>query len=76
MGFAADTICRVAEERNSDLIVIGTHGRTGLARLLVGSVAEKVVRQAPCPVLTVRNHGGAGVTPARDVHADDVVGVE
>jgi nucleotide-binding universal stress UspA family protein len=47
-------ICRRAGEWNADLIIIGTHGRTGLPHVLLGSVAEKVVRRAPCPVLTVR----------------------
>ena len=42
-------------EKNVDLIVMGTHGHTGLAHMLMGSVAEKVVRKAPCPVLTVRH---------------------
>jgi nucleotide-binding universal stress UspA family protein len=50
-----DEIIRFAREKNIDLIVMGTHGHTGLAHLLVGSVAEKVVRKAPCPVLTVRH---------------------
>jgi nucleotide-binding universal stress UspA family protein len=53
-GYAAEEIVRFAEEHHCDLIVIGTHGRTGLRRLLLGSVAEKVLRKAPCPVLTVR----------------------
>jgi len=53
-GPPAETIVRVAHERGADLIVMGTHGRTGLAHVLLGSVAEKVVRLAPCPVLTVR----------------------
>jgi hypothetical protein len=44
----------VAAESKADLIVMATHGRTGLGRLLMGSVAEQVVRQAPCPVVTVR----------------------
>lgn len=48
-------IIQYAKEADIDLIVMGTHGRTGLAHLLLGSVAENVVRQAPCPVLTVRN---------------------
>ena len=48
-------IARVAAERKADLIVMGTHGRTGLAHALIGSVAEKVVRMAACPVLTVRH---------------------
>jgi nucleotide-binding universal stress UspA family protein len=53
-GDAATEILRVAQEDRTDLIVIGTHGRTGLGRLLKGSVAEQVVRKAPCPVLTVK----------------------
>ncbi|MCA9608434.1 MAG: universal stress protein, partial [Myxococcales bacterium] len=51
---AAQGICHYASKEDTDLIVISTHGRTGLAHLLIGSVAEKVVRHAPCPVLTVR----------------------
>ncbi len=47
-------ILRVAKESACDMIVLGTHGRTGLERLLMGSVAEQVVRKAPCPVLTVK----------------------
>lgn len=54
VGHPADAVVRVAQERNVDLIVMGTHGRTGLQHVLLGSVAEKVVRLAPCPVLTVR----------------------
>ncbi len=49
----AREIARYADEHHIDLIVIGTHGRSGLSRMLIGSVAEKVVRIAPCPVLTV-----------------------
>lgn len=52
-GNAADEIIRTAHEENVDLIVIATRGRTGLDRLIFGSVAEKVVRLAKCPVLTV-----------------------
>lgn len=48
-------IVRYAKESNCDLIVIGTHGRTGLAHVFMGSVVEKIVRKAPCPVLTVRH---------------------
>jgi nucleotide-binding universal stress UspA family protein len=48
-------IVRAARDKDVDLIVMGTHGRTGLAHMLLGSVAEKVVRKAPCPVLTVRH---------------------
>ena len=47
-------ILRYAEEQAIDLIVMGTHGRGAVAHMLLGSVAEKVVRKAPCPVLTVR----------------------
>lgn len=47
-------ILEVARETNADLIVMGTHGRRGLSRLLMGSVAEQVMRRAACPVLTVR----------------------
>jgi nucleotide-binding universal stress UspA family protein len=53
-GVAASEIVTFAQEENYDLIVIGTHGRTGIQHALLGSVAEKVVRRAPCPVLTVR----------------------
>jgi len=53
-GPAVDTIVRTARARRADVIVMGTHGRTGLSRLLMGSVAERVVGTAPCPVLTVR----------------------
>lgn len=51
----ADELVKLAKKKNVDLIVIGTHGRTGLSHLLIGSVAEKVVRHAPCPVLTLRS---------------------
>jgi universal stress protein A len=44
----------MATERGADLIVMGTHGRSGLSHLFLGSVAERVVRTAPCPVLTIR----------------------
>lgn len=53
-GEPVTEIDRVAQEQNCDLIVMGTHGRTGLGRLLMGSVAEGVVRKAPCAVLTVK----------------------
>ena len=54
-GHPATEIARVAKEGGFDLIVMGTHGRRGLRRLVLGSVAEEVVRSAPCSVLTVRN---------------------
>jgi nucleotide-binding universal stress UspA family protein len=53
-GIPYEEISRFAEEEKIDLIVIGTHGRTGLDRMLFGSTAEQVVRHAPCPVITVR----------------------
>jgi nucleotide-binding universal stress UspA family protein len=53
-GDPVDMILRAAEETHSDVIVMGTHGRTGLSRLLLGSVAEAVIRKAPCPVLSVK----------------------
>jgi nucleotide-binding universal stress UspA family protein len=54
-GAPFEEIVRFAREQNIDLIVMGTHGHTGLAHLFLGSVADKVVRRAPCPVLTVRH---------------------
>jgi nucleotide-binding universal stress UspA family protein len=53
-GNAADQIIGYAAANQTDLIVMGTHGRTGLERLLMGSVAEKVLRNAPCSVLVVK----------------------
>ena len=53
-GDPRDVVLGVARELAADLIVIGTHGRRGLSRLLLGSVAEDIVRRAPCPVLAVR----------------------
>jgi len=52
-GYYPDEILRVAKEGKHDLIVIGTRGRTGLPHVLLGSVAERVVQLAPCPVLTI-----------------------
>lgn len=53
-GIPAEVIVRVAEERKADLVAMGTHGRSGVAHLLLGSTAERVVQHASCPVLTVR----------------------
>jgi nucleotide-binding universal stress UspA family protein len=53
-GDAAEEILRTARETNTDVIVLGTHGRKGLGRLLLGSVAEQTVRTAPCPVVPVK----------------------
>ncbi len=59
IGDPGAEICRVASEHNADLIVLPSHGRTGLKRLLIGSVAERVVRLAPCPVLVLRHFTGS-----------------
>jgi nucleotide-binding universal stress UspA family protein len=56
-------ILREARETGADLIVIGTHGRTGVEHVIFGSTAEKVVRMAPCPVLTIRQGGKEFVHP-------------
>ena len=53
-GVPSEEIIRIAAAEGTDLIITGTHGRTGLRRILMGSVAERVLRDAPCPVLTVR----------------------
>lgn len=62
-------IVRYATDNNIDLIVMGTHGRSGMSHMLLGSVAEKVVRRAPCPVLTVRRPERDFVEPAVEVCA-------
>ena len=54
IGSAADEIATVARELEAHLVIVGTHGRRGLSRMLLGSTAEGVVRMAPCPVLVVR----------------------
>src|SRR5262249_24546119 len=56
----AQRILEVAVEEAADLLVVGTHGRTGLEGVWMGSVADRLVRQAPCPVLTVRPTPGSG----------------
>ena len=55
IGSPATNIVDEAERETSDLIVMSTHGRTGLSHVLLGSVAERIVREAPCPVLTIRD---------------------
>ncbi len=54
VGNPADQLVDYANEHAIDLVVMGTHGRTGLSRLLMGSVAEALVRRSPCPVLTIK----------------------
>jgi nucleotide-binding universal stress UspA family protein len=65
-GDAVAEILRVAQEIHADLIVMSTHGRTGLGRLLMGSVAEQVMRQAPCPVVIVKASSSAA-EPGQDI---------
>ncbi len=55
IGPASETIVDAADEVDADLIIMGTHGRSGLAHLLLGSIAEQVMREAPCPVLSIRS---------------------
>lgn len=57
-GAAHEAIARAARSERADVVVIGTHGRTGLERVFVGSVAARVIATAPCPVLTVRTRRG------------------
>jgi nucleotide-binding universal stress UspA family protein len=56
-GYPAAVIVDEAASQPADLIVIGTHGLSGLKHMLLGSIAERVVQKAPCPVLTVKTHG-------------------
>jgi nucleotide-binding universal stress UspA family protein len=65
-GYAARDIVEFAKEHAADLIVMATHGRTGLERFLIGSVAEKVVRRAPCPVFTIKSFGKSLVSATDD----------
>jgi nucleotide-binding universal stress UspA family protein len=53
-GVPSEEIVEIARQEHAEMIVMGTHGRSGLDRILLGSVAERVIRLAPCPVLTVR----------------------
>jgi nucleotide-binding universal stress UspA family protein len=56
-GLAIDQILRFAAANSNDLVVMASHGLTGVSHLLIGSVAEKVVRQSPSPVLTIKTFG-------------------
>jgi universal stress protein A len=63
-GAAADAVARAAADARADLIVVGTHGRSGVPHMLLGSVAERIIRNAPCPVLAVRQvRAGEGAPP-------------
>ncbi len=55
-GIPFEEILKAARDKETDLIVMGTHGRTGITHMVIGSVAEKVIRNAPCPVLSIKNH--------------------
>ena len=57
VGYAAEEILNIAEKYEADMIIMGTHGRKGIDRILFGSVAEKVVKNSPIPVLTIRPSG-------------------
>ena len=71
-GRAARAIAHYAAEKETDMVVIPTHGRTGMERLLIGSVTEKVVRLAPCPVFTVKSFGKSLVAPDQQQGAGKV----
>ena len=62
-GIPFHEICRYAKAETIDLVLLGTHGRSGLAHFLLGSVAERVVRASPCPVLTIRHPEHEFVVP-------------
>jgi len=69
VGEPVPTILQVAAESRAEVIVLGTHGRTGFGRLLMGSVAEQIVRKASCPVLTVKKPTAAA-QPAEAVERE------
>jgi nucleotide-binding universal stress UspA family protein len=74
VGPAIGEILREARQCKCDLVVMGTHGWTGLSRLLMGSIAEGVLRQAPCPVVTVREPiAGLAFTPKAGAKKADVL---
>src|SRR5215469_3451488 len=76
-GFVWKSLADIIEANDVDLIVVGTHGRTGLGKLLLGSVAEDILRHAPCPVLTLGpNVSGRAKLPAFRNHGSDLVPVE
>jgi universal stress protein A len=58
-GSPVESIVSYAVDHRIELVIICTHGRTGLSHVLLGSVAERIVREAPCPVLTIRDRSGA-----------------
>jgi nucleotide-binding universal stress UspA family protein len=72
-GYPADEIIKTANDERVDLIIVGNLGRTGIERMLMGSVSEAVVRHGPCPVLVVRgaHHGPHGGTTGDTVNSGD-----
>ncbi|MDN3511457.1 MAG: universal stress protein [Candidatus Jettenia sp. CY-1] len=56
IGIPVDEIIKVAKRKRIDIIVMGTHGRTGISHMVIGSVAEKVIRRSPCPVLCIKDN--------------------
>ncbi|MCA9674526.1 MAG: universal stress protein, partial [Myxococcales bacterium] len=74
IGDTAEEILAVAKSEAIDLIVMGTHGRHGLRHILLGSIAEKIIRQATVPVLTVRSEGEATPTAEELRLADEGAG--
>jgi nucleotide-binding universal stress UspA family protein len=70
-GYAAEEILAAAKQRKCDLIIMGTHGRSGFGRLLMGSVAEAVLRGASCPVMTIKpSNEPVGTSPESNVAAN------
>ena len=68
-GFVVEEIRSYCVKNEADLLVVGTHGRTGLTHVLMGSVAEELVRVAPCPILTVRDEAHTFVPVGKEVEA-------
>ena len=73
VGNATDAILQTAADVRADLIVMGTHGRTGLSRLLLGSAAEEVMRHATCPVLTLKSPAAHPVIEC-EARAEEFIG--
>ncbi|MBP3955167.1 universal stress protein [Gemmata sp. G18] len=74
-GDPAEQILKLATDASADVIVMGTHGTSGLVRLLVGSVAESVMRKAPCPVLTVRGPFRHALAPSAIREVQEIASV-
>ena len=72
-GRPFEEICRIARHESIDLMVVATHGRTGLKHLLLGSTAERIVRYSPCPVLVMHPWANAGTNGPREVRFDRII---